>query len=876
MRKILRKNTSLYSRLQAALVCAALFAGLNAVTSCSGYGSEYDVNKDYSDLYDDYYSSSYGKSSSYDRYSSSSDRYYSSSARYSSDYEIVALSSSSYFDSTTMVKTVADLDSTCIDGEKKTVVKDSSLYRCAFGVWFKEIKSVPECTQKNENETFYKNAAYICINENWRELTAIEAKLGVCTKALAGKTKVTDNKTYKCDSTLWKVLTLSEATGECTSANNGKTATYGDTSYICRGTTWQKMVQIELDSGVCSKDRFGEILRVKPRSSYYDTTYYLCNDYSWTTTTDPEYIIGACDTSKTDSIYNVSGNYYVCENKAWRKTTNIENSYGLCNSKMQGTLKSTYICDKGEWRIATAEEYYGACTDSLKDTQYIYNSKTYACFNQKWNELPAPPVSSMSYCTKKNDGSMYRTTTTPRAYYLCNNYEWQKIDSLSYVYGMCSKDSLGVRKIPHKDSLGYECKETAAGYSWTRLTINDYAACTAATQDSLLKGYVCDNGSWRLQTALEKSIGLCTTRNNGERIKSGSSYYECASGSWKSITEAQYSLGECTTENDSAIAVYKNVQYLCANKKWATPTAVTDSVCTNAQKDTYASYKNKIYQCHYEYNYKYIWRYVGDIAIQEGLCNTERQGKLTSLDGSYYICKANWWDGATLNEVMQGTPCGTSFTYNHIKYTCSGGEWTPVYGTMKDTRDGQTYKTLQLGEQTWMVENLNYQTTNSWCYQNIDRNCDTYGRLYTWNDAQKACPTGWHLPDAYEYRDVLDVLRYSTEIRDLDYWQQNPYGGDNTDALSLFKLRGTGIRTDNGTFDYDRRMAGLWYKDSSRTNADTAYAYIKYVASTIPEEYYSSSNIYHFEMVGNGVVSGSPEGYRFSKGTGLNVRCVKD
>ena len=46
---------------------------------------------------------------------------------------------------------------------------------------------------------------------------------------------------------------------------------------------------------------------------------------------------------------------------------------------------------------------------------------------------------------------------------------------------------------------------------------------------------------------------------------------------------------------------------------------------------------------------------VGDIAIQEGLCNTERQGKLTSLDGSYYICKANWWDGATLNEVMQGT-----------------------------------------------------------------------------------------------------------------------------------------------------------------------------------------------------------------------------
>ena len=869
MRKVFRKNKSLRHYLQTAFACTALILGICVISSCSGYGSEYTDEKSHSNWYDDDdSSSSYGKSSS-------SSNKYSSSSYYYSSYDMVVPSSSSYIDTTTTVKTVADLDS-CTDGEKRTVLKDSSVYRCVYSVWFKEIKAIPECTEKNESETFYKNAPYICMNGNWRELSEIEAKLGVCTNALAGTTKTTDNKYYKCDSTLWRVMTLSDVTGECTSEKNGKTASYGDTSYVCRGTSWQKMTEIELDSGVCSKDRFGDILRVKPRSSYYDTTYYVCNNYAWTTTTDPADIIGACDSSKADTIYKVAGYSYVCDNKAWRKTTSVENSYGLCNSKNQGALRSSYICDKGEWRTPTAEEYYGACTDSLKDVLYTYNSKTYACFNLKWNELPEPPVSSMSLCTKKNDGSMYRTTTTPRAYYLCNNYEWQKIDSLSYTYGMCSKDSLGVRKIPHKDSLGYECKETAAGYSWTRLTINDYAACTAATQDSLLKGYVCDNGSWRLQTALEKSIGLCTTKNNGERKKSGTSYYECASGSWKAITEAQYSLGECTTENDSAIAVYKNVQYLCANQKWATPTAVTDSACTSAQNGTLASYKNKIHKCQYVPNFKYYWIYVGDIAIQEGLCNPEREGKLVNLDGSRYICKSNWWDLASLSEVMQGTPCGESFTYNHIKYTCSGDEWTPVYNTLKDTRDGQTYKTLQLGEQTWMVENLNYQTTNSWCYQNIDRNCDTYGRLYTWNDAQKACPTGWHLPDAYEYRDVLDVLRYSTEFRELDYWQQNPYGSDNTERISLFKLRGTGIRTDNGTFDYDRRMAGLWYKDSSLTNADTAYAHIAYVVSTIPAVYYSSSNIHHFEISGNTVVSGSPQGYRFTKGTGLNVRCVKD
>ena len=85
-----------------------------------------------------------------------------------------------------------------------------------------------------------------------------------------------------------------------------------------------------------------------------------------------------------------------------------------------------------------------------------------------------------------------------------------------------------------------------------------------------------------------------------------------------------------------------------------------------------------------------------------------------------------------------------------------------------------------------------------------------------------------------------------------------------------------GIRLDNGTFDYERRLAGLWYKDSSLTNADTAYGYIDVVSTAVPYEYYSSSYFHYFEISGNTVVSGSPTGYRFTKGTAINVRCVKD
>jgi len=138
------------------------------------------------------------------------------------------------------------------------------------------------------------------------------------------------------------------------------------------------------------------------------------------------------------------------------------------------------------------------------------------------------------------------------------------------------------------------------------------------------------------------------------------------------------------------------------------------------------------------------------------------------------------------------------------------------YDFCEDEPDDKVKKWIQIGNQKWMSENMNYKTPNSKCYDNKETNCTVYGRLYNWEDAINVCPTGWRLPSKDDWKKLTTTVNNNqNSIRSEQGWLNNK-NGTNSSGLNFLP---SGYKFYYTNFSGLGKFAKIWLSNSSGNSA---------------------------------------------------------
>ena len=411
------------------------------------------------------------------------------------------------------------------------------------------------------------------------------------------------------------------------------------------------------------------------------------------------------------------------------------------------------------------------------------------------------------------------------------------------------------------DSKGTDPKDTelAEMVDIVVSTFEDLTVCTdkreGATADveDEKKAYVCESKRWTVNDSLTESI----------QNKDSDSAKDAEPGeNVDTVVTTFDDLPSCTRDHEGATAYVEDEDsaYVCKKGLWAVDDSLTKAVQPDSEKKSSSSAKAKSSSNKASDSSSSDKSRSSSSAVKTS--SSSKDGKSSSSDEK----------NSSLSSVA--LPCKTETEDN-----CE-------YGSLTDDRDGQTYKTVKIGEQWWMAENLNYryiqqtadEDSSSYCYNDNPANCAKYGRLYLWSAAMDSagiisdntangcgygeicnldnvkvrgvCPEGWHLPDSTEWNTLFTTVggqaTAGTMLKSTEGWYSK---GNGSDAYSFSALP-AGNRDVDGGYNLVGGNALFW--SSTEGNSSLAYFMILY---------YCDDDAGLFNI---------------NKGNGFSVRCLKD
>ena len=429
--------------------------------------------------------------------------------------------------------------------------------------------------------------------------------------------------------------------------------------------------------------------------------------------------------------------------------SDVEKALGVCDSATADSIgkieKKTYFCKDGKWRVVGGmEEVIGVCRKAIYDSIATTAGKTYICEESGWVN-----ISELDVKLGKCNEALLDTVVELMEWGLNKYFSCEKVDK-EYVWKeLNGVNQADVYRWPEgKDGdARWGDFDTSACYVYDSENKKDYGqGWLHHPKDSL---------------SCMKGMTGCTFLRADTLIKNGETgeSYKCYASMmgtpvWVKASEMEIEFGVCREAIVDSVFKKDDKYHVCKYYVYQSYSGYTWGDADPVDYDTYHWEKGKI----------------GDTA----------PGDVT---GELYYYGKNGW--TYLTRWSWDVPLDARFNEKVI------------YGTLEDSRDRKKYRTVEIGEQTWMAENLNYDVPGkSRCLHDSLKYCEVAGRLYTWaaavdsvalaNDKDNpltcgfgssigncdltgkvvkgVCPEGWHLPSLQDWTTLYDAISGKAEV----------------------------------------------------------------------------------------------------------------